>query len=69
MKRVETENRLCGNCSSHNPYEYPDKIFCSARYAESKNPIVDTLWSCEMWTPATQKCYCIREILERNKRE
>ncbi len=54
----------CGNCDSHNSYEYPIKVFCSTRYGQSKNPIVDTLWRCESYNRVSQECYCVREALK-----
>ena len=63
MDRNDGE-KFCGNCDSHNSYDYPSKIFCSTRYAQSKNPIVDTLWHCDNWNKVSQQCYCIREALK-----
>jgi hypothetical protein len=51
----------CGNCDSHNSYQYPTKVFCSTRYAQHKDPIVDTLWNCSDWNQVSQDCYCVRE--------
>jgi hypothetical protein len=53
--------RFCGNCDSHNCYEYPTKVFCSTRYAEGLDPIVDTLWRCDEYCRVSQDCYCVRE--------
>ena len=57
--------KYCGNCDSHNSYDYPTKIFCSTRHAQNKNPIVDTLWHCSDWNKISQECYCIREALKK----
>ncbi len=58
----------CGNCDNHVSYEYPTKIFCSTRYEQGKDPVVDTLWFCENWNPVSQECYCVQEALQaRNK--
>jgi len=65
MRTVEKEKRYCGNCGSHSPYEYPLKMFCSILYAQSKNPIVDTLSCCGDWSPINQDCYCIRDALKK----
>ena len=59
------KEKFCGNCDSHNCYDYPAKVFCSTRYAQSKNPIVDTLWHCSDWNKVSQECYCIREALRK----
>lgn len=65
MKSVEKEKRFCGNCGSHNPYEYPIRMFCLKRYAQNKDPIVDTLWCCYDWNPDNQDCHCVREALKK----
>ena len=57
--------KYCGNCDSHNSYDYPTKIFCSTRHAQNKNPIVDTLWHCGDWNKVSQECYCVREALKK----
>jgi hypothetical protein len=51
----------CGNCDSHNSYQYPVKVFCSTRHWHSLDPIVDTLWRCENYNRVSQECYCARE--------
>ncbi len=61
--------RLCGNCSSHNPYEYPSRIFCVKRYAQNKDPLVDTLDCCDDWTPVNQSCHCVRDALTKKNGE
>jgi len=65
MGNASTE-KYCGNCDSHNSYSYPKQVFCSTRYAQNLNPIVDTLWHCGNWNQVSQECYCVREAL-RNK--
>ena len=61
--------RYCGNCDGHNSYNYPSKIFCSTRYEQNLNPIVDTLWCCERWNKVSQECYCVREALKEKDAE
>jgi hypothetical protein len=56
--------RFCGNCDGHNCYAYPSKVFCSTRYAQNKDPIVDTLDCCSDWNPVSQECYCVREAIK-----
>ena len=66
INKKKTE-KFCGNCDSHNLYEFPSKIFCSTRYDQGKDPIVDTLWHCEDWSLVSQECHCVREALnEKN---
>ncbi|MFB3890345.1 MAG: hypothetical protein ACE14S_12730 [Candidatus Bathyarchaeia archaeon] len=61
MKDNAQAQKFCGNCDSHNCYEYPSKIFCSTRHAQGKNPIVDALGCCGEWNRVSQECYCVRE--------
>ncbi|MGA3111355.1 MAG: hypothetical protein ABSE15_04895 [Candidatus Bathyarchaeia archaeon] len=61
MVETQNEDMYCGNCDSHNSYDYPTKVFCSTRYAQNKNAIVDTLWHCESYNRVSQECYCVRE--------
>jgi len=56
--------KCCGNCDSHNMYVYPTKMFCSTRYAQNKDPIVDTLGYCEDWNQVSQECYCVRDAFK-----
>jgi len=57
--------KYCGNCDSHNSYDYPSRIFCSTRHAQNKDPLVDTLWCCSSWNRVSQECYCVREALRK----
>jgi len=64
------DGEYCGNCDSHNSYQYPAKVFCSTRHAQNKTPIVDTLWHCSDYNRISQECYCVREALkEKNHAE
>jgi hypothetical protein len=58
------DDEFCGNCDSHNSYQYPVKVFCSTRHWHSLNPIVDTLWRCENYNRVSQECFCVREALK-----
>ena len=62
-------DRFCGNCGSHNLYEYPLRMFCSTRFDKGKNPIVETLWCCDDWNEVSQECYCVREASRLKKRK
>ncbi len=65
---MKTEKeKHCGNCSYHDVYHYPDKIFCVYRYLKGENPIVDTLWHCENWTPESQPCFCVQDAKNNAK--
>jgi hypothetical protein len=61
------EIKCCGNCDSHNSYQYPVKVFCSTRYWKHLDPIVDTLWRCESYNKVSQECHCVREALKFQK--
>jgi hypothetical protein len=67
MRAIAKTESFCGNCDSHNCYDYPVKVFCSTRYAEGKDPIVDTLWSCSKYNRVSQECYCAREAMKAKK--
>ena len=58
------DDEYCGNCDSHNSYQYPKKVFCSTRHWHSLDPIVDTLWRCENYNRVSQECFCVREALK-----
>jgi hypothetical protein len=58
---MSDEGEYCGNCDSHNSYQYPTKVYCSTRYWHALDPIVDTLWHCSDYNRVGQECYCVRE--------
>ncbi|TRO51047.1 hypothetical protein E2P61_07210 [Candidatus Bathyarchaeota archaeon] len=62
---IAKKTRFCGNCRSHNPYEYPIMIFCVKRYGQNKDPIMDTLECCNNWSPVNQSCHCVRDALKK----
>jgi hypothetical protein len=68
-EKAKIKQKFCGNCGSHSAYDYPTKTFCSTRFSENKNPIVETLWCCEEWSPCSQKCYCVEEALRNKNRK
>ncbi len=61
MKAKNKTEHFCGNCDSHNSFNYPTQVFCSTRHAQNLDPIVDTLWRCDQWNLVSQECYCVRE--------
>jgi hypothetical protein len=67
MKKNTKVEKYCGNCDSHNSYNYPKKVFCSTRYGQNKDPIVETLWNCSQWNLVSQECYCVQEALKSKK--
>ena len=69
MRDSDKPEKFCGNCDSHNSFDYPNRVFCSTRYGQDKDPIVDTLWSCSEWNKVSQECYCVREALKQRKKK
>jgi hypothetical protein len=67
MESVKEKRRFCGNCINHNPYEYPKTIFCSKRYAQTKEPIAETLGCCNDWSQVNQDCHCVRDALKEKE--
>jgi hypothetical protein len=69
MRKAKTANseKFCGNCSSHNAYEYPVHVFCTRRFLKNKNPIMQTLSHCEDWVQNAQECHCIKDAKEKQK--
>jgi hypothetical protein len=66
-ENAKTERRFCGNCGNHNAYDYPNHIFCTRRFSDDKDPVVQTLWCCEDWNPSSQECYCIEEAAKKRR--
>jgi hypothetical protein len=66
-KKAANDQKFCGNCTSHNAYNYPDEVFCTRRFLKNKNPIVQTLWCCEEYYPSAQECHCISDAREKKK--
>jgi len=67
MKKKVNSEKFCGNCTSHNAYNYPAQVFCTRRFLKNKNPIVETMWCCEEWYPAAQECNCVDEATQKRK--
>jgi hypothetical protein len=64
-EKAETKQKFCGNCGNHCTYKYPDLVFCSQRFSENKNPVVETLWCCEEWNPSSQECCCVEDAMKK----
>lgn len=65
MKKTIDKTRYCGNCASHNAYNYPDEIFCGKRLEDGEDPVVGTLWQCGDWRSSSQECHCVEEALKK----
>ncbi len=61
--------KVCGNCRYHNTYAYPDSVFCFARFADRKNPVVSILFSCDEWENKLQDCYCLEDYLKKRRKK
>jgi hypothetical protein len=59
--------KFCGNCTSHNAFEYPVRVFCTRRFLRNENAVVKTLWHCEDWIQNAQECHCVRDVKEKQQ--
>jgi hypothetical protein len=66
-KEFNLKKKYCGNCSYHNTYEYPDRIFCFFKFQNKDNPIVSVFDCCDTWEFKTQECYCLKDALKKQK--
>lgn len=69
MKERAAEGRYCGNCSSHNSYEYPDVVFCMNRYLKGDKATTPTLSVCDDWRNQNQKCFCVEDALRKKAKK
>jgi hypothetical protein len=65
-KKSEKMERICGNCRYHNTYNYPDDVFCFAKFAERENPVVSIVYGCDEWESKLQECYCLEDYLKKH---
>jgi hypothetical protein len=65
VKEQTAEKRYCGNCSSHNTYDYPDVVFCMRRFLRGEKAVTPTLSVCDEWRTHVQKCFCVDEALKK----
>jgi len=68
MKKTEHMRKICGNCRYHNAYQYPDSVFCFAKFARRKKSVVSILFSCSEWESKLQECNCLEDYLKRHKK-
>lgn len=66
-EKDKAEAEFCGNCTSHNAYNYPDQVFCTRRFLKNKNAIVETLWCCDEWIRNAQECHCVEEAMQKKQ--
>jgi len=69
MKQKAAEKKYCGNCSSHNTYEYPDVVFCMRRFLRGDKAVTPTLSVCDEWRTHVQTCYCVEDALKKKTEE
>lgn len=67
-EKGRSEQKFCGNCGSHNAYNYPSQVFCTNRFLKNMDSVVDTLWHCEDWHLNPQGCHCIENAEKMKKR-
>jgi len=67
MKRNPETKKYCGNCGRHTAYNYPDQVFCGKRLSDSQDPVVQTLWHCENWSPDSQECNCVKDATKKQE--
>jgi len=67
LNKIPHNGKFCGNCTSHNAYSYPNKVFCTRRFLKNKNPIVRTLWRCKEYYPSAQECNCINDAKKQKR--
>jgi len=68
-EKNEANQKFCGNCGSHNTYNYPEEVFCTRRFLKNKEAVVKTLWRCEEWNLNPQECHCIEEVKKKQKQQ
>jgi len=66
-KKSSHMDKVCGNCRYHNTYEYPDRVFCFARFSGRENPVFSVFDSCDEWENKLQECFCLEDALKRKK--
>jgi len=66
---IKEKNRFCGNCRYHNSYNYPDQIFCFAKFQKRENPVTSVLNRCPEWASKPQECFCLDDTLKKNEKK
>jgi hypothetical protein len=64
-KKPEQMDRVCGNCRYHNAYDYPDTVFCFAKFSNKEKAVVSILSSCDEWENKLQECCCLEDHLKK----
>ena len=66
---LKGKNRVCGNCRYHNSYNYPDQIFCFAKFQKKEDPVTSVLDFCPQWASKPQECFCLDDKLKNNEKK
>lgn len=69
MPKKAAEKKVCGNCRYHNTYEYPDTVFCFAKFSNRENAVISIFDSCNEWESKLQECYCLEEALAKRDKK
>jgi len=64
-KKSGRMEKICGNCRYHNAYEYPDRVFCFAKFGERENPVVSIFYCCDEWENQLQDCFCLEDAMKK----
>jgi hypothetical protein len=67
-EKVGKTRKICGNCRYHNTYDYPDTMFCFAKFGNKENPVVSITFSCDEWENKLQECCCLEDYLKKQKK-
>jgi len=67
-KKIGDVKKVCGNCRYHNTYEYPDYVFCFARFSDRQNPVVSIFECCDNWEDKLQECFCLEDALKKKEK-
>lgn len=65
-KKSKNMDKICGNCRYHNTYEYPDYVFCFAKFADRKKKATLSIFeTCDEWEGQLQGCFCLEDALKK----
>jgi len=67
-KKSGNMQRICGNCRYHNTYEYPERVFCFAKFSDREDPVVSIYDHCEDWESKLQECFCLEDAQKKHRK-
>ncbi len=65
VKQQAAKKKYCGNCSSHNTYDYPEVVFCMRRFLRGEKAVMPTLSVCDEWRTHVQTCCCVEDAQKK----